>query len=317
MRVVIDTDPAMGVLGSDPEDAFAISYCLNSSEIEVAGVTVVNGNVPADLGYRNARHILDLHDASDVPLAVGPTRPISPDRHDVLAWQNLRRRQEIISPPVGPMPPIDAPQQIIRCVLDSSEPTTVLAIGPLTNLALAVLLEPAIVDRVDRVVMMGGKGRIAGNVTPEAEFNFWCDPDAAAIVLAAGWPVTMVTLEVCHQVRMTRDRFDAATVQTPFGKFARESCAPWFDVHLEDKEVGFPLFDSLAAAVLSTPSLVTTEPAHVEVDASHGPAAGADACWLGHDVLGRPLESTNVELSVGVAAEAFLDLFGRRVLNRL
>lgn len=317
MKVVIDTDPAMGVLGSDPEDAFAISYCLNSSELDVAGVTVVNGNVPADLAYRNARYILDLHDAGHIPLAVGPTRPIGANRPDVLAWQNMRRGQPIISPPVATMPRIGAPQQLVDTILAGDEPTTVLAIGPLTNLAMAVLLEPEITQRVQRIVLMGGKGRIGGNVTPEAEFNFWCDPDAAAIVLNAGWPITMVTLEVCHQTRMTRDRFDAVTIQTPFGKFAAESCAPWFDRHPDERDIGFPLFDSLAAAVLSAPELITTVPALVEVDTSSGPAAGADACWLGHDVLGRPLATTNVELSVAVDAEAFLDRFSRRVLDRL
>lgn len=316
MRVIIDTDPAMGVLGSDPEDAFAISYCLNSEDIDVAGVTVVNGNVPADLAYRNARHILDLHEARDVPLAVGPGRPISASRSDVLAWQELRRGQDVISPPVE-LPPIAAPAQIIDSVMSSAEPTTVLAIGPLTNLALAVLLEPRLAQRVTRIVAMGGKGRGPGNVTPEAEFNFWCDPDAAAIVLAAGWPITMVTLEVCHRVRMTRDLFDSVTIGTPFGKFAQQSCAPWFDMHLDEKATGFPLFDTLAAAVLRTPSLVSTERACVEVETSHGPAAGADACWLDHDVLGRPLASTNVDLAVDVDAEAFLDRFTARVLRRL
>lgn len=317
MRVVIDTDPAMGVLGSDPEDAFAVGYCLAHDEVDVAAVTVVNGNVPADLGYRNARHILDLNGAADVPLAVGPARSLSPRRADVAAWQALRREQRVISPPLDAVPPVGAPQLIAETVMGSDEPVTVLAIGPLTNLALALLLEPRLADRVARVVVMGGKGRVAGNVTPEAEFNFWCDPEAADIVLAADWPLTLVTLEVCNQVRMTRELFDTAGTRTAFGAFARESCAPWFGVHPEDGDAGFPLFDTLAAAVVARPDLVRTERAHVRVDTSDGPAAGADVCWLGNDVLGRPLPTTNADLAVAVDAPAFLELFGKYVLERL
>lgn len=317
MRVVIDTDPAMGVLGSDPEDAFALSYCLAHDELDVAAVTVVNGNVPADLGYRNTRHILDLLGAADVPLAVGPTRSLSPRRTDVAAWQALRREQRVISPPLESVPPVGAPQLLVDTVLGSAEPVTVLAIGPLTNLALGLLLEPRLAERVARVVVMGGKGRVGGNVTPEAEFNFWCDPEAAEIVLAAGWPLTLVTLEVCNQVRMTPELFDTAGTQTAFGAFARESCAPWFAAHPEDGTAGFPLFDTLAAAVVADPELVRTERAHVLVETSHGPAGGADACWLGSDVLGEPLTTTNADLAVAVDAGGFLELFGKYVLERL
>lgn len=315
VRLIIDTDPAMGVVDSDPEDAFALAFALNSPELQVAGVTAVNGNVPVRLAHANARHVLDLLDRSDIPLSAGPARPLMPHHRDQLAWQAKKASRPVITPRVSPDDPqVGAPQQIIETLLNSEEPTTVLAIGPLTNLALAALLEPRIVSAVERLVIMGGKGRAPGNVTPAAEFNFWCDPEAAQIVLAQGWPITMVTLEVCHQVVLTRDQLIGRDLGTPMGAFAQRACASYFDLQRQLR--GFPLFDSLAAAVVLDPSLVRTTPAHVVVETSPA-SVGADVCWLDVDVLGEPLPSTNVDLATEVDAGRFMTLFTERVLARL
>lgn len=315
MRLIIDTDPAMGVIDSDPEDAFALALALNSPELEVVGVTAVNGNVPVRLAYANAKHILHLLDRSDIPLSAGPARPLLPHHHDQLAWQANKAARPVITPGVSADdPPVGAPQQIVETLLRSDEPTTVLTIGPLTNLALAVLLDPRIVSAVARVVVMGGKGRAPGNVTPAAEFNFWCDPEAAQIVLAQAWPITMVTLEVCHQVVLTREQLLGRDLRTPMGEFAQEACASYFD--LQHQMGGFALFDSLAAAVVLDASLIRTKPAHVTVESSPS-SVGADVCWVDVDVLGEPLLSTNVDLATEVDVDRFMALFIDRVLDRL
>lgn len=315
MRLIIDTDPGMGAAESDPEDAFALTLALNSPEFDVVGVTAVNGNVPVRLAYANAKHILHLLDRSEIPLSAGPARPLLPHHRDQLAWQAKKAAGPVITPGV-PLddPPIGAPQQIVETLLQSDEPTTVLTIGPLTNVALAVLLDPRIVAAVDRVVVMGGKGRSAGNVTPAAEFNFWCDPEAAQIVLAQDWPITMVTLEVCHQVVVGREQLLGLDLATPMGQFVRESCSSYWE--LQPQSSGFALFDSLAAGVVLDPSFVKTKPAQVTVESSPG-SVGADVCWIDVDVLGKPLERANVDLAIEVDVDRFMTLFVDRVLERL
>jgi inosine-uridine nucleoside N-ribohydrolase len=318
LRVVIDTDPAMGVLGGDPEDAWAVIMALNSPELDVAAVTVVNGNVPVGLGYQNARHLLGLLGRADLPLAPGPARPLMPHRTDQLRWQRAREQLPRIVPPsdhtvVRPR----APQLLADTVLAGDEPATLIAIGPLTNLALALLAEPRMVQAVERVVIMGGTGREPGNVTPAAEFNFWCDPEAAAIVLAAGWPITLVTLEVCHRVRVTRDAFASVDGASPLSRFVHDACAPWLEVHEARGEEGFPLFDTLTVASVLEPKLIATRPALVEVELSAGPSAGASVIWFDRDVHGAPLAHTNAEVAVDVDVPAFLALYHDRILSRL
>jgi inosine-uridine nucleoside N-ribohydrolase len=318
MRVVIDTDPAMGVLGGDPEDAWAVIMALNSPELDVAAVTVVNGNVPVGLGYQNARHLLDLMGHAELPLAPGPARPLMPHRTDQLRWQRAKERLPRIVPPcdhtaVRPR----APQLLADTLLAGEEPTTLIAIGPLTNIALALLSEPRIVDAVERVVIMGGTGREPGNVTPAAEFNFWCDPEAAAIVLAAGWPITLVTLEVCHRVHVTREALASINGNSPLSRFVHEACVPWLELHEVDGAGGFPLFDTLTVASVLRPELLTTRPALVEVDISAGPSAGATVIWFDRDVHGAPLTHINADVAVDVDVPAFLALYRDRILSHL
>lgn len=317
MRVVIDTDPAMGVLGGDPEDAFALLLALNSPELEVAGVTVVNGNVPLDLGFANAARLLELADAANIPLAAGPSRPLLPYRTEQLLWQAQKRQLPRLVPEIAPMAASSAPALLAKSILDSSEPTVLVAIGPLTNVALALVLEPGIADAVERVVIMGGTGRGPGNVTPAAEFNFWCDPEAAAIVFAANWPVTLVTLDVCHQVRLARDVLSDVRRDTSLARHVWGSCAPWLDALDAAGEDGIPMFDTLTLATLVDATLVPTRPALVEIDTTQGPSAGASSIRWDTDVLGRPLPHTNADVSVGVDSRRFLDLFEERVLKRL
>lgn len=317
MRILIDTDPAMGVLGGDPEDAFAILMGLNSPELEVAGVTVVNGNVPVQLGYSNARHLLNLHGRSDVPLAAGPGAPLMPYRTEQRAWQQLKLDLPRLSPEAPTPRPASAPELIVQSILESTEPTTLVAIGPLTNVALAVLLEPQISEAVERVVIMGGTGREPGNVTPAAEFNLWCDPEAAAVVFAADWPITLVTLEVCLQVRLARQALESASTTSKLAEFVQASCASWLDTLEATGEEGIPMFDTLTLATLIDEGLVQTHRAWVEIDTTSGPSQGASSIWFEGDVLGRPLKKTNAAVSVGVDSNRFLDLFMELVLKRL
>src|SRR5690606_13204792 len=106
-----------------------------------------------------------------------------------------------------------------------------------------------------------------GNVTPAAEFNLWCDPEAAAVVFAAGWPITLLTLDICHQVRLARSRLAGSIdSDSALARHVWESCAPWFDALEANGEDGIPMFDSLTVGTLLDDQIVTTRPALVEID---------------------------------------------------
>ena len=199
MRIIIDTDPAMGTLGGDPEDSFAIMLGLNSPDVTVEGITVVQGNVPAEKGYSNAHHLLQLLGREDVPLRRGCLAPMNPDRSIQVNWLQQRHAAQQITDMVEPEGEnADAVTFLIESVLASPGDITLVTIGPLTNVATAIQREPEFAPALNSIVMMGGTAECAGNISPAAEFNYWQDPEAADIVFRSGAELTMVGLDVCH-----------------------------------------------------------------------------------------------------------------------
>ncbi len=189
-RLLIDCDPGQ-------DDAAALLLAAASPEFDLVAVTTVAGNVPAPQTAANARRVLDLAGRADVPVHEGAAAPLlfplgtaefvcGPDG---LAGADL-------PPPSRPPEPEVAALAIIRAA--EAGPLTVAALGPLTNLALALRLAPHIASRIERLAVMGG-ARDLGNMTPAAEFNFWVDPHAAAIVLGAGVPLALFGLHLTHQ----------------------------------------------------------------------------------------------------------------------
>ena len=194
-RIVIDTDPGV-------DDAVAILLALASEELDVLALTSVAGNVDVDQTTRNARRLIDLAGRPDVPVARGAAGPlVSTARfedghvhgHDGLGdltWDE----------PAAPETGEHAVDLIARRAREA--PLTIVAIGPLTNLALLRARYPGIESAIERVVIMGGAS-FAGNVTAAAEFNVWFDPEAAASVLAGPWPITLLPLDLTHQATLT------------------------------------------------------------------------------------------------------------------
>jgi uridine nucleosidase len=199
-KILIDTDPGV-------DDAMAILFALRSPELEVVGLTTIFGNADLEITTRNAIMLLELEGNAHVPVARGCSRPlVKPSAgmgtfvhgDDGMGNTNL-------PPPKGKPIGIPAAQFIVETVLDNPGEITLVPIGPLTNIALAIRLEPKIVSMIRRVVIMGGSVAAGGNITPVAEANIYHDPHAASVVFEAGWPLTMVGLDVTQKVVMTKE----------------------------------------------------------------------------------------------------------------
>src|SRR2546426_10720650 len=192
-RIILDTDPGI-------DDALALFLALASPELQLEAITTVSGNVHVDLTTRNALTLLELAGRTDIPVARGCDRPLSrqPVFAEYVHGQNGLGGVELPEPQLQPVGQ-HAVDLIIERVMAAPREITLVPIGPLTNIALALRKEPRIAEHVREVVIMGGALRVPGNVTPEAEFNIYADPHAAHIVFHAGWPIRLVSLDVTNK----------------------------------------------------------------------------------------------------------------------
>lgn len=325
MRLIIDTDLGMGTVGSDPEDGMAILYALNTAGVQVDGLTLVQGNVPISHSWPNAHHLLTLAGYPDLPVHAGAALPRNPDRRRLqAAWLDQRatvpQTVPTLAVPVGPLGGA-AVEFLCRTVLEAPGEVTVVAIGPLTNIAAAIDAEPDVATAMASLVIMGGTVAVPGNVTPAAEFNIWMDPEAADIVFRSGAPITMVGLDVCHQTSFDRER--AARLRrngSPLACFVADAAESWIDVReqLFPKHEALHLYDTLAVAVAIEPDLIETHSALVDVETSDGPAQGMTVTYR-NDILRQFLtgRDPNAAVAVGVDSKRFAKCFDERVAGRL
>jgi purine nucleosidase len=236
------------------------------------------------------------------------------------AWLTQREKAPRTVPCIGlpDVPPGGtAAEFICRTVLDAPGEVTVVAIGPLTNIAAAIEAEPDVATAMASLVIMGGTVAVPGNVTPAAEFNIWMDPEAAGIVFGSGAPITMVGLDVCHQTSFDRDR--AARFRrsgSPLAGFVADAAESWIDVReqLFPEHEALHLYDTLAVAAAIEPDLLQTRVALVEVETSDGPAQGMTVTYL-NDALRQLLtgRDPNAAVAVGVESARFAARFDERV----
>ncbi|MEI7714608.1 MAG: nucleoside hydrolase [Mycobacterium sp.] len=325
MRLVIDTDPGMGTVGADPEDGMAILYALNAHDVHVDGLTLVQGNVPLSHSWPNVHHLLALAGHREVAVHIGAALPRATERRRVqTAWLTQREKAPRTVPCIGlpDVPPGGtAAEFICRTVLDAPGEVTVVAIGPLTNIAAALDIDPAVASAMASLVIMGGTVAVPGNITPAAEFNMWMDPDAADVVFRSGARITMVGLDVCHRTCFDRD--GAAGLRrsgSPLASFVADAVESWLDVRrlVWPEHEPLHLYDTLAVAAAIEPGLLETGPALVEIETSVGPAQGMTVTQrnnaLRHLIAGR---EPNAEVAVGVDTERFAARFAERVTARL
>lgn len=304
-RVILDTDPGI-------DDALAILLALASPEIALEGITVVHGNCSVEQGAINALSVLELGAAASVPVYEGFARPLvqqslpAPETHGSggLGHAELRR-------PKGRPSSGHAMKFLIEAIMASPGEMTLVAIGPLTNLAMAVRREPRLVDAVEDVIIMGGAIRHAGNVTPLAEYNTYVDPHAAHIVYHSGLPITLVPLDVTYQCILTTDDVQRLLrVDSPITRFIADATRFYIEYHREYQGIGGCIInDPLAVALTFAPDLVDVEEHYVDVDVSGGVSMGKTFADF-FRVLQKP---PNVGVALGVRARDFVELFLERM----
>jgi uridine nucleosidase len=200
-QIIIDTDPGV-------DDAMAIFLALASPELDVIGLTTIFGNVHTELATTNALRLLEIAGRTEIPVAKGAENPLTRPYAGPVSFVHGEDGQGnvFLPPPETKAVRERAATFIVEQVMAHPGEITLVPIGPLTNMALAMRLEPRIIANVQQVVLMGGNALAPGNASPAAEANIHNDPEAADVVFGAAWPVTMVGLDVTHQVHMTPEQ---------------------------------------------------------------------------------------------------------------
>lgn len=306
-RLIVDTDLAMGTVDADIDDGFALALAVADPEARVDMITTVSGNTDAGTAATLAAHLMRRLGCNDVPIHVGAAAPINrPDiALSVLRSAESREAHEWYEPAAGAM---------VELVMSNPREITILAIGPLTNVALALALEPGLSQAVREIVVMGGVFLgTTGRKQMPGEFNVWVDPDAAQAVLASGARQRWVGLDVTRKVRLTTDDVHRLRASSrDFWQFAGACSADWIEL-LRAMNPGDPLsrrscalHDPLAAAAVTHPELLTWADVNAEVVTGTGPARGMMITDLRHSL--DPPEP-NCRIAVGVDTAGFADYF--------
>lgn len=304
--VIIDCDP-----GHD--DALALLLAAGDPRLRLLGVTTVAGNQTLDKTTRNALRILALAGVADVPVAAGSARPLV---GELIVAEDIHGSSGLDGPdldvPVAEVAGVHAVELIRRLIVGADEPVTLIATGPLTNVALLLRGHPEVGPRVRRVVFMGGSTE-RGNTTPYGEFNIVTDPEAADIVLRSGLPTTMIGLNVTHQALATEEVIaDFLAMGTRLGIVCAELMT--FFANTYRRVFGFehpPVHDPIAVAAVLDPSIVRTVAAPVAVELAGAHTRGATVV----DLHRRTGQAPNADVAVRLAVDAFwrllMDAVGR------
>lgn len=321
-KVIFDTDP-----GTD--DAMALMLALNSPELDVRAITVVPGNVTASQGLENALRMISLANRCDIPVAGGAQHPLFQKLITAEFWHGKNGLANVELPPSKCK--ADAhfgPDLIIQMVHAAPHEITLVPVGPLTNIALAVLKDPSIVPLVKDVIIMGG-GISGGNVNAAAEANIFNDPEAAQIVFQAGWTVTMVGLDVGDKTLLSRKYLDQLRqTHGPVNDFIYSVAKYLDDLSAQFGSDGTPMYDPLAVGVAIDASLVKAPEMHVDVETrgefTRGETVANRHGMVEHNVLhgdryvieGVDKVSPNARVCVDVDADRFLQLFVSRIQGK-
>ncbi|MEC9484167.1 MAG: nucleoside hydrolase [Halomonas sp.] len=302
--IIFDTDPGV-------DDAQAIAIALAHPEIELLGLTTTYGNVDIATATHNALLLSELA-GQEIPVAQGAAAPLVKTRHPAPAHihgDNGLGNIEL-EPVRGKAHPASAAQFIVEQVTARPGEITLVAVGPLGNLAAALQLDPSIVDKVRQVVIMGGSIREGGNVTPVAEANMFNDPHAAARVLTAEWPLTLVGLDATHRCVLSPAHMERiASAQGRLGEVLAGSYRFYSDFYRGALSIdGCCPHDSCALAWLMKPELFTTVRGHLTV-VTEGYAEGQTIfAPEGRPFLGERWSSTPmVDVCLGANGEAVVD----------
>jgi purine nucleosidase len=288
-KIIIDTDPGQ-------DDAVAILLALASpAELDVLGIVAVAGNVGVEQNAINARKVVELSGRSDIPVYAGCSRPLR--RHLVTA-EHVHGDTGLNGPslpdPQIPLTPQHGVDYIIETLM-TAEPKTVTlcTLGPLTNIAMALIKQPAIAERIQEIVMMGGAYFEVGNITPAAEFNIYVDPEAADVVMRSGAPITIQPLDVTHMIQSTPARLEAIkAIGNRSGQAVYDMLT--FSEGFDLKKYGWtgaPLHDPTVIAYLLQPDLFEGRHCNVTIETSSELTVGMTVVDFWH-VTGRAYNAT-------------------------
>ncbi|ONH98874.1 hypothetical protein PRUPE_7G270100 [Prunus persica] len=314
-KIIIDTDPGI-------DDAMAIFVALQSPEVEVIGLTTIYGNVYTTLATRNALHLLEVAGRTDIPVAEGSHVTITKGTKlriadfvhgaDGLGNQNF-------PPPKGKPIEQSAAAFLVEQANLYPGKVTVVALGPLTNIALATQLEPAFAKNIGQIVLLGGAFAVNGNVNPAAEANIFGDPDAADIVFTSGADILGVGINVTHQVVLTDA--DREKLARSNGKFAQYLCKVldvYFSYHRDAYSTkGVYLHDPTTLLAAVNPSLITYTEGVVRVQ-TNGITRGLTILYNKQKRFGEVTEWSDkptVKVAVTVDAPAVVNLVMERLMD--
>lgn len=321
-KIIIDTDP-----GSD--DAMALMLALNSPELDVRAVTVVPGNVTAKQGLENALRMISLANRCDIPVAAGAQHPLFQKLITAEFWHGKNGLANIELPPSQCK--VDSrfgPDLIIEMVHAAPHEITLVPVGPLTNIALAVEKDPSIVPLVKEVIIMGGS-ITGGNSTAAAEANIYNDPEAAQVVFQAGWPLTMVGLDVGDKTLLSPKYLEQlGQTHGPVNDFIYQVAHYLIDLSAQFGFSGTPMYDPLAVGVAIDATLVKAPAMHVDVE-TRGEFTRGETVANRHNVVERNVlhgdryrvegldkVEPNAKVCVEVDADRFLQMFVARIRGK-
>jgi len=305
-------DPIPVILDCDPghDDAIALLLALASPELDLLGVTTTYGNQTLEKTTANALRVLELVGRTDVRLAAGAGAPL--ERELVVAAHV--HGDSGLDGPVLPEPTTtpastDAVSFLAELVRSAERPVTLVPTGPLTNIAR--YLREWGSDGIERIVLMGG-AIAEGNFTPAAEFNIWCDPEAAAIVFASGLDVTMIGLDVTHKAVLGPEVEERLRVTGRTGAFVAELNVFFSRYHMKTYGWnGAPIHDAVAVAHVIRPRLVETRHRNVEIERDSELCRGRTVV----DLWNRTDRPSNARVGVDLDATAFFDLLVERIAS--
>lgn len=299
-KIIIDCDP-----GHD--DMLAMILALSRSEdLKVLGITTVAGNQTGEKTYTNALKVLNLIGRQDVPVSRGFDKPlvreqvIAPQIHGVSGLDGAQ-----LPEPKGLETKKHAVDFIIDTILRENEKIYLVPTGPLTNIAVALLKEPKIKEKLEKIVLMGGAARDS-NFTPAAEFNIYADPEAARIVFESGVPIVMVGLDVTNHALISYEDIDAleklngkvSRVIAPLLRFFANTNKEWFGIN------GAPVHDALAVSYLIDPSILSLKDCHVDIETKGEFTYGQTVA----DLYGVTKKPKNAQVALDLNLEKFKKL---------
>jgi purine nucleosidase len=308
-KIIIDCDPGI-------DDSLAIMLALNSPEVEVVGITIVAGNSPVEMGFENAKKVLSFLGRLDVPVYAGASKPRVREYVNALDTHGEDGLGESFLPDVeGQDIPEKSAVQFMREVLMEGD-VSVVALGPLTNLAKLIDECPDAFLSIERLVSMGGNFRSHGNCSPVAEYNYWEDPDSAKHVFDFLYKnnreIEMVGLDVTRKIVLTPEILeDMKNANEVVGDFVEKITDFYFKFHWEWEHIrGCVINDPLAVAQFINPEILKGIQAFTEVETG-GISMGQTVV----DSMGFYKKGSNAKIFTEVNVEAFWELFLTRILN--